>query len=103
VTIGIGLWLTAAGATLATICAIIAAVQTKKRLVDGGPCREHPPPPPPAPGDQPPSWQSAPPQPAYQQQSQPGYPDSRLPVTARLPAQPGFAQTPASSGRQRSR
>jgi hypothetical protein len=36
VTIGIGLWLTAAGATLATICAIIAAVQTKKRLVDGG-------------------------------------------------------------------
>jgi hypothetical protein len=35
VTIGIGLWLTAAGATVATICAIVAAVQTKKRVVDG--------------------------------------------------------------------
>jgi hypothetical protein len=31
VTIGIGLWLTAIGATVATICAIVAAVQTKRR------------------------------------------------------------------------
>jgi hypothetical protein len=31
VTIGIGLWLTAIGAAVATICASVAAVQTKKR------------------------------------------------------------------------